>query len=158
LAHPGAFLSALTLPRLQPFTIRLPEHLLGTSCSSPTLDDYRDCASQLALTNHRLCLLKASPSYPEQLWVAPNPLPPTSGVDGQTQQDGRSCFQEGVTPALRSRRVSLRPRKGSAPIAGRPGLSRVVRADGGSVDVASGPYARGLGWRGGHGTRRSTLR
>jgi hypothetical protein len=75
LAHPGPFLSALTLPRLQPFTIRLPERLLGTSCSSPTLNDYRDCVSQIALTNHRLYLLKASPSYPEQIWVAPNPLP-----------------------------------------------------------------------------------
>jgi hypothetical protein len=77
LAHPGPLLSALTLPRLQPFTIRLPKHLLGTSCSSPALrDDYRDCVSQIALTNHRLYFLKASPSYPEQLWVAPNPLPP----------------------------------------------------------------------------------
>jgi hypothetical protein len=73
LAHPGPFLSALTLPGLRPFTIRLPERLLGNTCASPTPDYYGDCVSQIALTKHRLYLLTAS--SPEQLWVAPDPLP-----------------------------------------------------------------------------------
>jgi hypothetical protein len=76
MAHPGPLLSALTLPRLQPFTIRVPTRLLDSACSTPNLDDPRECLSQIALTNHRLYLLTASPPYPEGVWVAPNPLPP----------------------------------------------------------------------------------
>ncbi len=70
MAHPGPFLTGLTIPGLRRFTIRLPERLLG-SCTSP--DDYRDCMSLIALTNKRLYILTAS--YPERVWVAPLSLP-----------------------------------------------------------------------------------
>jgi hypothetical protein len=64
------FLSALTLPGLRPFTIRLPKRLIAHSCSQ---DDYSTCVAQIALTERRLYLL--TPSGPGQLWTAPNPLP-----------------------------------------------------------------------------------
>jgi hypothetical protein len=70
IAHPRPFLSALTLPGLQPFTIRLPNRLVGRYCSPP---DLRVCVAQIALTNHRLYLLTATPPYPSQVWVAANP-------------------------------------------------------------------------------------
>jgi hypothetical protein len=70
IAHPRPFLSALTLPGLRPFTIRLPDRLVGRDCSF----DYHTCVAQIALTNHRLYLLTSTP--PLQLWVAANPLPP----------------------------------------------------------------------------------
>ncbi len=69
MSHPH-FLSALTLPGLHPFTIRLPRRLVARTCSP---DDYSACVAQIALTNRRLYLLTAS--YPEQLWTAPSPLP-----------------------------------------------------------------------------------
>jgi hypothetical protein len=71
MAHPGPLLTGLTLPGLKRFTIRLPQRLLGSSCTSP--DDYRDCMSMIALTNKRLYILTAS--YPSQVWAAPAPLP-----------------------------------------------------------------------------------
>lgn len=71
MAHPGPFLTALTIPGLQRFTIRLPKHLLGTSCTSP--DDFADCIGGVALTNTRLYIVTAS--YPSQVWAAPIPLP-----------------------------------------------------------------------------------
>ena len=69
MSHPH-FFSALTLPGLHPFTIRLPRRLVARTCSP---DDYSACVAQIALTNRRLYLLTAS--YPEQLWTAPGPLP-----------------------------------------------------------------------------------
>jgi hypothetical protein len=69
MSHPH-FLSALTLPGLRPFTIRLPRRLIARTCSP---DDYSACVAQIALTSRRLYLLTAS--YPAQLWTAPNPLP-----------------------------------------------------------------------------------
>jgi hypothetical protein len=69
----GPLLSAVTLRGLQPFTIRVPNRLVARTCSP---NDYSTCVAQIALTNHRLYLLKASTSYPEQLWAAPSPLPP----------------------------------------------------------------------------------
>lgn len=66
------FLSALTLPGLRPFTIRLPKRLVARSCSA---EDDSTCGAQIALTNRRLYLLTPSASGPEQLWAAPNPLP-----------------------------------------------------------------------------------
>jgi hypothetical protein len=71
MAHPGPFLTGLTLAGLRRFTIRLPEHLLGASCTSP--DDFADCIGGVALTNRRLYLVTAS--YPPQVWAAPVPLP-----------------------------------------------------------------------------------
>jgi hypothetical protein len=71
MSHPGPFLTGLTLPGLQRFTIRLPERLLGTSCSTP--DDYIDCVSGIALTNERLYIVISS--YPNQVWAAPVSLP-----------------------------------------------------------------------------------
>jgi hypothetical protein len=70
MAHPP-FLSALTLPGLRPFTIRLPNRLVARSCSP---EDYSTCVAQIALTNQRLYLLTAGPS-PAHLWAAPNPRP-----------------------------------------------------------------------------------
>lgn len=69
MSHPH-FLSALTLPGLRPFTIRLPRRLIARTCSPGY---YSTCVAQIALTTHRLYLLTAS--YPEQVWTAPNPLP-----------------------------------------------------------------------------------
>jgi hypothetical protein len=71
MAHPG-FLNALTLPGLRPVTIRLPKRLVATTCSPY---DYSTCVAQIALTNRRLYLLTASPAAPQELWVAPDPLP-----------------------------------------------------------------------------------
>jgi hypothetical protein len=71
MAHPERFLSALTLPGLRPFTIRLPNRLVARTCSR---DDYSTCVAQIALTNQRLYLLTAGP-YPEHLWATPNPRP-----------------------------------------------------------------------------------
>lgn len=73
-AHSRRFLSGLTLPGLRPFTIRLPNRLVARSCP---VDDYSPCVAQIALTNHRLYLLQAPASNPEQLWVATNPRPAT---------------------------------------------------------------------------------
>jgi hypothetical protein len=70
MAHPRPFLSALTLPGLKPFTIRLPNRLIASACSP---DYYLGCVSQIALTNHRLYLLTAS--YPSEVWAAPIALP-----------------------------------------------------------------------------------
>jgi hypothetical protein len=39
LARSGPLLSAVTLPRLQPFAIRLTKRLLGSACSSPKVED-----------------------------------------------------------------------------------------------------------------------
>jgi hypothetical protein len=71
MAHPGRFLSALTLPGLRPFTITLPNRLVARTCSP---DDYSTCVAQIALTNQRLYLLTAGP-YPEHVWVTPSPRP-----------------------------------------------------------------------------------
>lgn len=70
MAHAGPFLNALTLPGLRPFTIRLPNRLVASTCSP---DDYSTCVTQIALTSHRLYLLTAT--YAEQVWAAPNPMP-----------------------------------------------------------------------------------
>jgi hypothetical protein len=67
------FLSALTLPGLRRFTIRLPKRLTGSACAPPW---YTECVSQIALTDHRLYLLTAQSDNPPQLWVTPSPLPP----------------------------------------------------------------------------------
>lgn len=71
MSHPH-FLSALTLPGLRPFRIRLPRRLIALTCSR---DDYFTCVTQIALTNHRLYLLTATATNPEPLWAAPDPLP-----------------------------------------------------------------------------------
>jgi hypothetical protein len=64
LPGPRPFLSVLSLPALQRFTIRLPERILGGACSPP---DYTTCISKIALTEHTLYIL-SSPTGP--LWAA----------------------------------------------------------------------------------------
>jgi hypothetical protein len=76
MAHPRPFLSALILPGLKPFTIRLPKRLIASACSP---DYYLSCVSQIALTNHRLYLLTAS--YPSEVWAAPIPLPANASTN-----------------------------------------------------------------------------
>jgi hypothetical protein len=69
MARPGPILSALTLPGLRPFTIRLPNRLVARTCSR---EDYSTCVAQIALTNQRLYLLTAG-LYHGHLWVTPAP-------------------------------------------------------------------------------------
>jgi hypothetical protein len=71
MARPGRILSALTLPGLRPFTIRLPNRLVARTCSR---EDYSTCVAQIALTNQRLYLLTAG-LYHGYLWVTPAPRP-----------------------------------------------------------------------------------
>jgi hypothetical protein len=64
MAHPGRFLSALTLPGLRPFTIRLPNRLIARTCSP---EDCSTCVAQIALANQRLYVLTADPYHPHLL-------------------------------------------------------------------------------------------
>ena len=72
IAQPRAWLSALTLPGLRPFTIRLPKGLVGRYCAA---DDLRECVAQIGLTRRRLYVLRAAASSPAQLWAARAPSP-----------------------------------------------------------------------------------
>ena len=84
------FLSALTLPGLRPFTIRLPERLVARTCSP---DEYSTCVAQIALTNRRLYLLTPSTSGPGQLWTAPTPLPSNCGIPPAGLEPAISCVK-----------------------------------------------------------------
>jgi hypothetical protein len=68
IAHPGPFLTGLTLPGLQRFTIRVPERpLRDPSCAS-----LAGCIGGVALTNERLYIVTGPHS---QVWAASLPLP-----------------------------------------------------------------------------------
>lgn len=64
------FLSALSLPGLRPFTIRLPARLPEAGCAPPA-PAYNSCLAQIALTNRRLYLLTPN----GQVWAATTGLP-----------------------------------------------------------------------------------